>query len=205
MAPSSLAQWFGAFGTIAAVIVALFKDPILAWRRKPQLVATCTKKSPWTGRVPYHVTRKSDGTLLWSGYAYWVRVRVENVGRTRAEKVQVYASKLAKRALDNTFEDVSSFLPFKHAVGESSGRFSRGNTRWNFTEDGSLLRHCFYFRSSRQSPSRAERSCKYHDWSTTDGGTHRGRYFAAGKVPINTENRCPPTVPIASLGDNDAP
>lgn len=29
MAPSTLAQWVGRVGTIAAVIVALFKDPII--------------------------------------------------------------------------------------------------------------------------------------------------------------------------------
>ncbi len=58
LAPSTLAQWCGAVGTIAAVIVALFKDRIIARRRRPQLVATCTKEIPWrsflwtTPRIP---------------------------------------------------------------------------------------------------------------------------------------------------------
>ena len=44
-APSSLAQWLSAVGTISAVIYALFKDTILAWIRKPWLEVTCTKEA----------------------------------------------------------------------------------------------------------------------------------------------------------------
>jgi hypothetical protein len=40
-----------------------------------------------------------------------VRVRVENVGKTRAEKVQVSASKLAKKGLDGKFVDIPTILP----------------------------------------------------------------------------------------------
>jgi hypothetical protein len=111
MAPSTLAQWFSAFGTIAAVVLVLFKDLLLAWIRRARLVASCTNKSPWTARVPYTVTRIADGAILWSGNAFWVRVRVENVGRTRAEKVQVYASSLARQGADGKFENIPSFLP----------------------------------------------------------------------------------------------
>jgi hypothetical protein len=86
--PSSLAQWLGAVGTIAAVVLALFKDSILARWRRPRLVATCSKTTPWTGKVPFTVS--SNGAVLWSGHAYWVRVRVENMGRSRARKEYRY-------------------------------------------------------------------------------------------------------------------
>lgn len=109
-APSSLAQWFGAAGTIAAVILALFKDPILAWRRKPRLEATSDKETPSTVRMPT-IVHDGRGTVLWSGECYFVRVKVENTGRSRAEKVQVGAIALAKRGLDNKFEDVPTILP----------------------------------------------------------------------------------------------
>jgi hypothetical protein len=109
MAPSTLAQWFGAVGTIGAVVVALFKDSMLAWKRKPRLDATCTKESPWTARVPYYVSR--NGQVLWTGECYWVRAKVENSGQTRAEKVQVYASELAKLRVDGKFADIPTFLP----------------------------------------------------------------------------------------------
>jgi hypothetical protein len=111
MAPSTLAQWFGALGTLLAVLVALFKDPFLAWRRKPQLDAKCTKDSPWTVRTEIIVYDKNAGNILWTGGCYYVRIEVGNSGQTRAEKVQVYASKLAKLAADGKFEDIQAFIP----------------------------------------------------------------------------------------------
>jgi hypothetical protein len=48
MAPSTLAQWVGGLGTMLAVIVALFRDPIRGWWNKPKLKATCTKEIPET-------------------------------------------------------------------------------------------------------------------------------------------------------------
>src|SRR6267142_2927695 len=81
MAPSSLAQWFAAGGTVAAVILALFKDA------------------------------DGQGNVLWTGGCYYVRVKVENTGRTRAEKVQVGAINLAKRGLDLKFNDIQTILP----------------------------------------------------------------------------------------------
>lgn len=118
-AQSSLAQWFAAVGTIAAVIVALFRDPISAWWRKPQLCATCTKEIPWTVRVPISVLVRGPGQAsgqgpiqtVWSGDCYFVRVKIENTGRTRAEKVQVSALNLARRGLDGAFVDIPTILP----------------------------------------------------------------------------------------------
>lgn len=49
--------------------------------------------------------------MLWTGECYFVRGRVINSGKTRAEKVQVYAEKLAKEGLDGKFADVPTFLP----------------------------------------------------------------------------------------------
>jgi len=111
MAPSSLAQWFAAVGTLLAVLVALFKDPFLAWRRKPRLDAKCTKDSPWTVRTIINVYDRNTKAVLWSGDCYYVRLEVENSGKTRAEKVQVYAAKLAKLAADGKFEDIKEFIP----------------------------------------------------------------------------------------------
>ena len=113
MAPSSAAQWFGAVATSLAVIVALFKDSIREWWRKPELVATCENSPPWTVRTPLFVNDPRTGTLLWTGDSYWVRVKVENKGRTRAEKIQVNASKLYyKPAVDGDFsEDLRHHFP----------------------------------------------------------------------------------------------
>jgi hypothetical protein len=112
IAPSTLAQWFGAVGTIATVIVALFKDPILAWKRRPRLDVTCAKEIPWTVKTPITVWQgRRAGGGIWKGDCYFVRAKVENTGQTRAEKVQVSASKLAKRGADNEFADMPMILP----------------------------------------------------------------------------------------------
>lgn len=92
LAPSSLAQWFAALGTICAVIVALLKDTFLRWWQKPDLITTCENSPPWTVRTPIFV--QVAGTLVWTGDSYWVRVKVTNEGRTRAEKVQISLSNL---------------------------------------------------------------------------------------------------------------
>jgi hypothetical protein len=94
MAPSSWAQWCGAGATLLAVLVALFKDSFREWRRKPKLLATCENSPPWTVRTPLFVTDQATGKPLWTGDSYWLRVKVENKGHTRAEKVQVSASRL---------------------------------------------------------------------------------------------------------------
>jgi hypothetical protein len=109
-APSSLAQWFGAVATFAAVLVALFKDAFLAWRRSPRLDATSEKQTPWTVRTPI-VVHDARGTVLWNGDCYYVRVKIENTGKTRAEKVQVSPLKLSKLGADNNFEDIPTLLP----------------------------------------------------------------------------------------------
>jgi hypothetical protein len=115
LAPSTLAQWVGGLGTFAAVIVALFKDPIRGWWNKPKIKVTCTKEIPETVRVPtiaWQGKWPGGGGGRWKGDCYFVRIKVENKGRTRAEKVQVSAMKLAKRGLDNKFADLPTTLPF---------------------------------------------------------------------------------------------
>ncbi len=53
------------------------------------------------------------GNLLWTGDSYWVRVKVENNGRTRAEKIQVSLSNLYYRpGVDGEFsEDARHHFP----------------------------------------------------------------------------------------------
>lgn len=115
---SSLAQWAGAAATFAAVLVALFKDQFLAWKCKPRLDVTCSKQIPWTVRVPTNVGVQALGqpaghfTVAWSGNCYFIRIKVENGGRTRAEKVQVAALKLERRGADNIFVEIPTTLPF---------------------------------------------------------------------------------------------
>jgi hypothetical protein len=104
MAPSSWAQCFAAGGTIAAVFLALFKDFFLTWYRRPRLDASWEDNAPWTAKVPWI----EPG---WTGDRYWLRIRVENSGKTRAEKVEVYAAELSERRADGKFAPIPTFLP----------------------------------------------------------------------------------------------
>jgi hypothetical protein len=112
LAPSSLAQWFGAIATFAAVLLALFRDLVLGWWRRPELDTTCSKEAPWTVKTPMIVWQgKNAGGGVWKGNGYYVRIKVENVGKTRADKVQVSASKLTKRGADGNFVEIPTILP----------------------------------------------------------------------------------------------
>jgi len=111
----------GAAATFAAVFVALFKDPFIAWRRAPRLSATCTKQIPWTVKVQMSsqgYVRGQGTNILWQGDCYFVRIKMENIGRTRAEKAQVSALKLTRRGADEKFADIPTALPFNMQMVE---------------------------------------------------------------------------------------
>ncbi len=106
----NLAQWVGAGVTFLAVLVALFKDSIINWSRRPVLVLSpiapphCHKLPVryWTQRVaPTHVVTQG----------YFFRLWIKNDGKARADQVQVFASKLSRRAADGNFKEDSRFLP----------------------------------------------------------------------------------------------
>jgi hypothetical protein len=110
--PSTLAQWVSGIGTLLAVIIALFKDPIVAWRRRPRLDVTCSKEVPWTVKTQSTYWQgKWAGGGVWRGDCYFVRAKVENIGNIRSEKVQVSATRLSKRGADDKFVDMAVRLP----------------------------------------------------------------------------------------------
>ena len=89
------------------------RNTIREWWRKPELEITCGNEPPWTVKTPLFA-RDATGQILWTGDSYWVRVKVENNGRTRAEKVQVSLSKLcySPDGLDGSFsEDLRQHFP----------------------------------------------------------------------------------------------
>src|ERR1700733_7736156 len=81
------AQWAGALLTLAAVLVALFKEDFIRCRRHPKLIASIEAKPPYCIRLPAEYKPKP-----WNGWRYWLRVWVENKGNVRAEKVEVFLS-----------------------------------------------------------------------------------------------------------------
>jgi len=115
--PASTVRWVAAIATWCAVVIALFKEDIVKWRR-PRLTVTVRMRAPDCTKTPMFVTKLEvpvgsltarQRTEMFDGYYF--RLWVENLGRQRAERVQVYAAKLFKKEADGAFREVQGFLP----------------------------------------------------------------------------------------------
>ena len=107
----TVAQWAGATATFLAVIVALFKDEILRAWRKPQLMVSIALQPPDCHKTTLTYIVQKSGVMYRSPDCYYLRLWVENIGKTRAERVQVFAAKLFRRNADGLFKEVDGFLP----------------------------------------------------------------------------------------------
>jgi hypothetical protein len=110
LAPSSLAQYLGAGATLGAVLVALFKDELLRRIRRPILTVRIKPEAPDCLLVSTAVVYNQTG-ILWTGRIYWLRLWIENVGKGRAEQVQVFVSSLFKENVNGEYASVADFEP----------------------------------------------------------------------------------------------
>lgn len=99
----NIAQWVGAIGTIAAVVIALFKERIISFFKGP--VLEVSDITPHCLLLPVNLR---DGSRT-QGHYY--RLWVENNGKTAANEVQVFVSRLERRIADGSFERAPAFLP----------------------------------------------------------------------------------------------
>ncbi|HET6203383.1 MAG TPA: hypothetical protein VFI25_11335 [Planctomycetota bacterium] len=102
------AAWTSAAGTLLAVFVALFKEEIVGWWRRPILGARvgleprdCHKTTVLYGATP----------LPSQAECYYLRLWIRNDGKVRASKVQVFVEEVRKKQADSSFAAVKSFLP----------------------------------------------------------------------------------------------
>jgi cellobiose-specific phosphotransferase system component IIC len=91
--------------SLLAIIIALFKKTIIKWFYKPNLQITLHLGPPDC------VKTKASSLYGISPESYYFRLWIKNVGTQRAEKVQVFVSKLSKKNVNGKFEEVNSFLP----------------------------------------------------------------------------------------------
>ena len=91
----NVAQWVGAIATFSAVIVALFKESILRRWRRPILDIEITLEP-----ADCHLTQARSGHVVAD--CYYFRFWIKNTGASRAEQVQVFASKLSRKTGWNT-------------------------------------------------------------------------------------------------------
>jgi hypothetical protein len=105
------ASWAEAIGTFLAVVVALALALYQNWIRKrlfrPELDVAISMKPPDCLMVP---TKPSQDSVIVAN-GYYLRMRVINEGKRRAQDVEVFASSLRKRQVDGTFKEVDSFSP----------------------------------------------------------------------------------------------
>lgn len=128
-----LATWLTAAGTFLAVVVALFKEDIVKIWRRPALAVRVMLRAPDCEKMEVQIAASPQiqfsgsrddaggnvtvignvvpGAPLWHGPMFFFRIWVENLGEQRAERVQLFASKLSLRHADGVFRPVETFLP----------------------------------------------------------------------------------------------
>jgi hypothetical protein len=109
----NLAQWAGAFLTFCAVVVALFKEDFLAWRRHPDLTVRLRPEHPDCVITP-------AGHNGWKGWRYFLRLWIQNDGNARAENVEVFLSRLSVERKRDVFEEMPGYA-------EKNLRWSHGD------------------------------------------------------------------------------
>ena len=111
MACAETAIWAGSIATFLAVFVALFKEELVRIWRHPKLNARIILEAPDCHKTQMNIFDQKTGCLLDQAECYYFRLWVENSGNQRAEKIQVFVSKLLRRHADGSFVEDKSFLP----------------------------------------------------------------------------------------------
>ncbi len=91
----------GILVALVGVLVALFKDTFLRWWRRPilEIRAACE---------PPHCHKTHWGQ---HGAVYYLRLWIENTGRSAAESVEVFVSDMRRQSDDGGFRLVRAFMP----------------------------------------------------------------------------------------------
>jgi hypothetical protein len=108
---SDSAVWTGSIATLLAVIVALFKEELTRCWRRPALEARIKLSAPDCHKTEMTLVNKGRGVILDKADCYYFRLWIENTGNQRAEKVQVFVSRLLRCHADGSFVEDKSFLP----------------------------------------------------------------------------------------------
>jgi hypothetical protein len=127
--PATIPQWIAAFATSAAVLIALFKEELIRLLRHPSL-SVAPIQPPHCHKLPlrYWIQRTAPTHVVTE--SYYFRLWIENKGKSKADQVQVFASKLFRRAADGTFKEDAHFLPmnlpWSHYPEESPVVYAEG-------------------------------------------------------------------------------
>jgi hypothetical protein len=121
-----IGQWLSVGGTWAAVLVALFKNEIIGWWRRPKLELTAGLEPPHCHIMPIHREIQLTAPTIIYSTCYYLRLWIENSGKTRAEKAQVFMSKVLEKGEDGKFKEKTDFIPvnllWSHGQTVAGGR-----------------------------------------------------------------------------------
>ncbi len=117
----TIAQWVSAAATLLAVLVALFKVEIVNWWRRPILDASVFLEPPYCHSTTLHYTARRTALTFAQAQSYYFRLWIANRGKTRADRVQVFAARLYRKIADGSFKEDRNFLPMnlRWAHGQS--------------------------------------------------------------------------------------
>ena len=105
-----VASWVTAGATFAAVLAALFKEDFRKLWRRAALEVSVKLEAPHCHKTTIQ-SIVSTGQFIGQWPCYYFRIWVKNSGNLRAEKVQVFASKLLRKHADGSFQEEVRFLP----------------------------------------------------------------------------------------------
>lgn len=122
----TVGQWVAAGATFLAVLVALFKNEFMGWWRRPKLELSAGLEPPHCHIMPIHYEVQRIAPTFIQSKCYYLRLWIENSGKTRAESVQVFAAKVLKKSADGEFREESNFIPvnllWSHGQTVTGGR-----------------------------------------------------------------------------------
>ena len=121
-----MANWLVAFGTILLAIIAVFKDAILSWYKRPKLKITIDLNPPDCHKTNMKAKeeRKIEGKLwIWEAVAecFYFRFKIWNKGSLKAENVEVMITELKKKQATGKFVKVARFIPMNLHWSNYSG------------------------------------------------------------------------------------
>lgn len=82
---STLAAWFEAIGTIGAVLVALFYQPLINWWKRPIIKIEFKNDEPYC-RIADLMVHKNMDNIPVLFKTYFIRLKIVNTGRSTAKK-----------------------------------------------------------------------------------------------------------------------
>lgn len=118
----TVAQWASATATLLAVLVALFKAEIVGWWRRPVLDAFVLLEPPYCHSTILRYEVQRTALTYAAAQCFYFRLWITNRGKTRADRVQVFAARLFRKTADGSFKEDRRFLPMNLRWAHSHSR-----------------------------------------------------------------------------------